>query len=443
MIKEHDQQAKMKATQRKLAYVDSDKEAPTGSLTRGFSDRFSLESFGTSDTRKQTRSASKSRRTPSKNEEPTHLKRSRRLENRSITKKKARRERSKPKGKRSERQETSSDSEREEGSEDTCEDLNSRYKRPKPIPFTQRITHFKYHMRAKLPRNIRVYERNKDPEDHLGIFSAAAEQEEWPMPVWCKMFHQTLGGAARNGFDDLDPKSVNSFEELSQKFLKEFSQQKSSHIKGVPPVLCISDSMHGHGHPELAKKLNDKIPKTLDEMFERLRAFIRGEVVVGSAEIGSHHQRLLSVKKENRGSCGPGKLAHLVKDIHRTNQRNGSQGRNSAKVINMIKEGGNRKSYFEEGRSGLTDELTFPAIPRNQLTDEHIILEGIIKGNQVRRIFVDGGSSSEIMYEHCFRNLNINIGSRLRRCRASMVGFSGETHHPVGVIDLLVTMGRA
>ncbi|GJY55643.1 reverse transcriptase domain-containing protein [Tanacetum coccineum] len=101
-------------------------------------------------------------------------------------------------------------------------------------------------------------------------------------------------GAARNWFDDLDPKSVDNFEELSQKFLEEFSQQKryakdpteihgikrrinegmqafmdrfkseSSHIKGIPPVLRVSAFMHGHGHPEPAKKLNDKIPKMVD-----------------------------------------------------------------------------------------------------------------------------------------------------------------------------------
>ncbi|GJZ85625.1 reverse transcriptase domain-containing protein, partial [Tanacetum coccineum] len=223
----------------------------------------------------QTRSTIKSQKTPSKNKEPTHLRRSRRLEDRSTTREKARRERSKSRRKRSGHQETSLDSEYEEGSDDACEDLNSPYKRPKPAPFTQRITRFKYHKREKLPRNIRVYEGNKDPEDHLG-------------------------GAARNWFDDLDPKSVDSFEELSQKFLEEFSQQKryakdpteihgikrrqneglqafmdrfkseTSHIKGVPPVLRISAFMHGHGHPELAKKLNDKIPKTVDEMFERV-----------------------------------------------------------------------------------------------------------------------------------------------------------------------------
>ncbi|GJX77705.1 hypothetical protein Tco_0324516 [Tanacetum coccineum] len=140
MIKEHDQQAKMKATPRKLAYADSDKEAPAG----------------------QTRSTIKSQKTPSKNKESTHLRRSRRLEDQSTTREKARRERSKSRKKWSGHQETSSDFEYEEGSDDACEGLNSPYKRPKPTPFTHRITHFKYHKRAKLPRNIRVYEGNKD-----------------------------------------------------------------------------------------------------------------------------------------------------------------------------------------------------------------------------------------------------------------------------------------
>ncbi|GKC44904.1 hypothetical protein Tco_1062626, partial [Tanacetum coccineum] len=108
----------------------------------------------------------------------------------------------------------------------------------------------------------------------------------------------------------------------------------------------------------------------------------------------------------------------------------------------MIRGGGNRKRPFEGERSGLTDDLTFPVIPQNRLTDEPIILEGRIEDHQVQRILVDGGSSSEIMYEHCFINLSINIRSRLRRCRAPLIGFSGETYHPLGVLDLQVTMGR-
>ncbi|GKD47803.1 reverse transcriptase domain-containing protein [Tanacetum coccineum] len=359
MIKEYDQQAKTKATPRMLAYADSDEEAPA--------------------------------RTPSKNKEPSHLRRSRRLEDRSRTKEKTRRERPKSRGKRSGHQETSSDSEYEEGSEDTYEDLNLPCKRPKPTPFTQRITRFKYHRRAKVPRNIRVYEGNKDPKDHL-----------------------------------------DSFEELSQKFLEEFSQQKR-YAKDPTEIHGIKRRqneafMHGHGHPELAKKLNDKIPKTVDEMFERVRAFIRGEVAACSAEM-----KKLWPQEVGRSSKGY-PLEQPEERESRKEQR---------KSHKHDKGRGNRKRPFEGERSGLTDELTFPAIPRNQLTDEPIIFEGRIEDHQVQRILVDGGSSSEIMYEHCFRNLSINIRSRLRRCRAMIIGFSGETYNPLGIIDLQVTMGEA
>ncbi|GJY73832.1 reverse transcriptase domain-containing protein [Tanacetum coccineum] len=67
----------------------------------------------------------------------------------------------------------------------------------------------------------------------------------------------------------------------------------------------------------------------------------------------------------------------------------------------------------------------------------------MIEDHQVRRIIVDGRSSAEIMYEHCFRNLCVNIRSRLRRCRAPLIGFLGETYHPLGIIDLRVTLGDA
>ncbi|GJZ33493.1 reverse transcriptase domain-containing protein [Tanacetum coccineum] len=194
----------MKATPRKLAYADSDKEASAGSLAKGFSNQFSLD------------------------------------------------------------------------------------------PPASRQNHSPANMHCAVKSRRRHLPRKKDQR---------------------QLHKQTLGGAARNWFDDMDPKSVDSFDELSQKFLEEFSQQKryakdpteihgikrrqneglqafmdrfkseSSHIKGVPPVLRIFAFINGHGHSELAKKLNDKIPETVDEMFKRVRAFIRGEVATGSAEM--------------------------------------------------------------------------------------------------------------------------------------------------------------
>ncbi|GJU18521.1 hypothetical protein Tco_1146487 [Tanacetum coccineum] len=187
-------------------------------------------------------------------------------------------------------------------------------------------------------------------------------------------------------------------------------KSESSHIKGVPPVLRISAFIQCHGHPKIAKKLNDKIPKTVDEMFERVRAFIRGEVAAGSAEMvrpsqgdkgyirsawsggpekarnrggrretrrnmgictpyprkdtftpliktpkeilamesGSRHQRLLLVKKANRGSCGLGEFG-------------------PASERYPLKQPEEREPRKEQ-------------------------CKGVIEGTQIRRILVDGGS---------------------------------------------------
>ncbi|GJR28734.1 reverse transcriptase domain-containing protein [Tanacetum coccineum] len=110
----------------------------------------------------------------------------------------------------------------------------------------------------------------------------------------------------------------------------------------------------------------------------------------------------------------------MVKDIRRKQSAKRSQGRTMLNVRNVIRKEESGKRPFEEERYDPTYELTFPAIPRNQLMDEPIILKGTIEDYQVRRILVDGGSSSEIMYEHCFRNLSINVRSRLRRCRGPL-----------------------
>ncbi|GKA87116.1 hypothetical protein Tco_0808827 [Tanacetum coccineum] len=91
-----------------------------------------------------------------------------------------------------------------------------------------------------------------------------------------------------------DPTEIHGIKRRQNESLQTFMdlfKSESSHIKGVPLVLDILAFMHGHGHPGLAKKLNEKIPKTVDEMFERVKAFIRGEMAAGSVEMVRPFQR--------------------------------------------------------------------------------------------------------------------------------------------------------
>ncbi|GJZ11819.1 hypothetical protein Tco_0546578 [Tanacetum coccineum] len=137
--------------------------------------------------------------------------------------------------------------------------------------------------------------------------------------------------------------------------------------------------MHDHEHPELAKKLNDKIPNTVDEMFERVIAYKRGS---------------------------------------------------SSKTIRI-------------GKAGLTEDNCLSAILRIALdmTAHHI--RGDDRGCIMSKgFYIDGGSSSEIMYEHCFKNFDADIKSRLRKSNAPLVGFLGEVYDTLGLVDLRVTMGE-
>ncbi|GJZ06093.1 hypothetical protein Tco_0539886 [Tanacetum coccineum] len=199
MIKELDNRCQEKVTPRKLfneesggAGSENSQMSPSAEEAGGYSSDGSSRSRS----RGRPRSARKNRKSISKKKGISKSYRLVGSEARSRSKSKS--VKSKPRSVRASRRKSSSDSGYDTVFDSGSEDLSLPYRRPKPMPFTSRITRFRYHRRAKLPPNVRVYEGNKDPKDHLSIFSAAAELEEWPMPVWCKMFRQTLSGSARN-----------------------------------------------------------------------------------------------------------------------------------------------------------------------------------------------------------------------------------------------------
>nr|GEV61849.1 hypothetical protein [Tanacetum cinerariifolium] len=305
-------------------------------------------------------------------------------------------------------------------------------------------------------------------------FPTAAKQEEWPMPVWCMMFCQTLSGSARNWFDSLDPKSVDGFEELSNNFLEEFSQHKryykdpteihgikrnpneglqafmdrfkaeSAHIKGVPPVLRISAFMHTHGHPELAKKLNDKIPKTVDEMWERVRAFIKGETTIDTTEVIRYPRWEKNVGKASwsEGQNTPNEILVMDNvnlhppplmvgtpekrnmnkfcDYHQDRGHNTNECYHLKKQIEEAVASGRLAYLVKDIRHG-GQKSKGSAKGKDKLMNCPVVVEVMIEGFKVRRIHVDSGSSSEVIYEHCFRNLSYRTRSRLRESRIPLV----------------------
>ncbi|GKC86075.1 hypothetical protein Tco_1141792 [Tanacetum coccineum] len=71
--------------------------------------------------------------------------------------------------------------------------------------------------------------------------------------------------------------------ESTEDFVRRFKIE-SRDVKGAPEVMRISGFMHGITNPELIKRLHDKIPKSVDEIWKITTAFLRGEVAAGNLE---------------------------------------------------------------------------------------------------------------------------------------------------------------
>nr|GEU47024.1 reverse transcriptase domain-containing protein [Tanacetum cinerariifolium] len=72
-----------------------------------------------------------------------------------------------------------------------------------------------------------------------------------------------------------------------------------------------------------------------------------------------------------------------------------------------------------------------------------MIIEAEIGGHFIHRIYVDGGSTSEILYEHCFNRLRSEVKNQMVLATTPLIGFSGEIIWPMGQILLPVKIGDA
>ncbi|GJX76063.1 hypothetical protein Tco_0322874 [Tanacetum coccineum] len=125
----------------------------------------------------------------------------------------------------------------------------------------------------------------------------------------------------------------------------------------------------------------------------------------------------------------------------RKNRRVGKSSQHRT-VIRMIRGNTNRKRPREQSEQWKSNKISFSSMLGCQLVDSPIILEELIEGFQIRKIYVDGGSSSEVMYEPCFRSLRAETKAKLKESRTPLVWFSGEVSYPIETINLRMTMGE-
>nr|GEZ09715.1 reverse transcriptase domain-containing protein [Tanacetum cinerariifolium] len=80
-----------------------------------------------------------------------------------------------------------------------------------------------------------------------------------------------------------DPVEIHNIKQKDGETIKDFIERfkvETGRMKGDPECMRISKLMHGVNNPELIKRLNEHVRKTVEEMMITTAAFIRGETVV-------------------------------------------------------------------------------------------------------------------------------------------------------------------
>nr|GEU45471.1 reverse transcriptase domain-containing protein [Tanacetum cinerariifolium] len=323
------------------------------------------------------------------------------------------------------------------------------------------------------------------------------------MPTWCHMFNSTLTGSDGVWFNDLPPESVDSYDDLKEAFLANFHQQKKC-IKDPVEIHHIKQregestedfvrgrwqlatkngrSQFRHGNSKrpdtsrisrkggfknqqrshrrqdrytLLSKSPKEIPalekgkfKALPPMTIPVEKRNSNKFYEFHREVGHNTDECMHLKRQTEELLKMGKFSHVIKDLKqnsgkdqpKANKKGEASNKDKALAILMV------QPWQRVARQRITQsfssdpEISFPPLEEKG-TEGPMIIEAEIGGHFIHRMYVDGGSASEILYGHCFNRLRLEIKNQMVPATALLIGFNGKIIWPLGQLSLLVKIG--
>ncbi|KAI3461303.1 hypothetical protein Pfo_017966 [Paulownia fortunei] len=191
---------------------------------------------------------------------------------------------------------------------------------PKRSPFSPAILAESLPLGVKIT-NLSEYDGTGDPQEHLDRFFAKADLYDLSDAAYCKIFRTTLSKRALSWFNQLPGGTITSFEQLTQRFLHQFSINRKypktaaylfsiTQKEGEPLRDYVKRFVEGvHEVPHINHELlagimqqnlrqgrfKDSIagkpPVTLEELLQRAEKYIRIEEATGLTIHGKRKQR--------------------------------------------------------------------------------------------------------------------------------------------------------
>ncbi|GKD12347.1 hypothetical protein Tco_1196754, partial [Tanacetum coccineum] len=165
-------------------------------------------------------------------------------------------------------------------------------------------------------------------------------------------------------------------------------------------------------------------------------------------EVEYNTDECMHLKRQIEELIKNGKLSHVIKELKqgtekdqpKTTKKGETSGKYKPLAILMV------HPWQRVARQKITQSFSpCPEISFPPLGDEDgagpMIIKAKIGGHFIHRIYINGGSALEILYEHCFNKLHLKVKNQMVSATAPLIGFSGEIIWPMGQILLPVKIG--
>ncbi|GJR52829.1 hypothetical protein Tco_1403350 [Tanacetum coccineum] len=285
--------------------------------------------------------------------------------------------------------------------------------------------------RTRMFSDIKTYDGSGDPEDHLKLFQSATKQKGGRCQRGAICSTQPLETLGENYLQQIkhikDPVEIHHIKQRDEESTKDFMERYKAEaldVEGAPECMKISGFMHGITHPELIKRLYEKILRSMDEMYRVTTSFLSDRKPDRFSLLTKTPKEIFALEKGKFKASLPMVTPAEKIDPNKYCEFHADTGHSTDECMQL------RRQIEEMIKSGEEDG-----------TEGLMIIEAEIGGHFVHRIYVDGEVSSEVLYEHCFVRLRPEIRNQMISATTSLIGLSGETIWPLGQISLLVKIG--
>nr|GEU44629.1 hypothetical protein [Tanacetum cinerariifolium] len=365
--------------------------------------------------------------------------------------------------------------------------------------FSKQIRDYDMPDGIKVLTNLRAYDDTTDPNDHPMVFIGTIDAHKLPKPAWCRFFYITLCGVARFWFQKTQEKIL-GIQQREDESLKEYVAQFSKetlHMADRFDVMVSKAFISGLRPWPLVRDLIAKPSTSLEDLFTHTHNFIRANEANNGNRLREtrretkqhmtyrdlprrqkqkHISRLVGRHMESHrvqhDTFTP--LIKSLAEILATSKERAmlqrppkmfapANKRDQTKYYEFLKDHGHdtndcidlqkeieaciQKGWMEKNADIKKSRFPFPnitfskddPIPEHYTGEDPLIISADVGTTQIHRIYIDGCSSVEIMYEHYFEQLTLEKRNKATKSSTHRIRWS-IISWPLGFITLSFTL---